>query len=152
MNTVTGRIVVGIDGSEPSMQALRWARYLAEVTACSLDVVAAWMPFAAYEWFGAGWAAMPAGWDPARDTEKAVTSSVDEVFGEHRPSELRIIVSEGRPAKVLLEASAGARMLVVGSRGHGGFTGLLLGSVSAACSEHAECPVLVVHGSTPAPG
>ena len=58
---------------------------------------------------------------------------------------------EGNAAKVLLEASEGARMLVVGSRGHGGFSGLLLGSVSAACAEHARCPVVVVHGDGPPP-
>jgi len=52
---------------------------------------------------------------------------------------------------VLLEVSSGARMLVVGSRGHGGFAGLLLGSVSAACAEHGDCPVLVVHGTTAPP-
>lgn len=57
----------------------------------------------------------------------------------------------GGAAKVLLNQSAGAQMLVVGSRGHGGFIGLLLGSVSAACAEHARCPVLIVHGNDESP-
>ncbi|MEO6530311.1 MAG: universal stress protein, partial [Specibacter sp.] len=52
----------------------------------------------------------------------------------------------GTPAKVLMEHSKSAQMLIVGSRGHGGFAGMLLGSVSSACAEHAGCPVLVVHG------
>ncbi len=60
-------------------------------------------------------------------------------------------VREGGAAKVLLEASTGADMLVVGSRGHGGFSGLLLGSVSAGVSEHASCPVLIIHGDRPLP-
>jgi nucleotide-binding universal stress UspA family protein len=145
------RIVVGVDGSEPSKQALRWARFLAETTACSLAVVAAWQPYTAYGWIGVGWASMPVEWNPAQEADKLVTSTVDEVFGEHRPMQLQITVREGNPATVLLEASLGARMLVVGSRGHGGFSGLLLGSVSAACSAHASCPVLVVHGLTPPP-
>jgi nucleotide-binding universal stress UspA family protein len=52
---------------------------------------------------------------------------------------------------MLLDVSTGAQMLVVGSHGHGGFAGLLLGSVSAACAEHARCPVLVVHDRLAAP-
>ena len=70
---------------------------------------------------------------------------------DSRPARLQATVADGSPAKTLLQISEGARMLVVGSRGHGGFTGLLLGSVSAACTEHAHCPVLVVHGPTPPP-
>ncbi len=94
---------------------------------------------------------MPADWDPSGDAEKFLAATVDEVFGAHRPQGLRLTVREGNAAKVLLEASGDARMLVVGSRGHGGFAGLLLGSVSAACAEHAICPVLVLHGTTPPP-
>jgi hypothetical protein len=61
------------------------------------------------------------------------------------------VVQQGSPAKVLVEASAGARMLIVGSRRHGGFAGLCIGSVSDAGSAHACCPVLVIHGDTPPP-
>jgi nucleotide-binding universal stress UspA family protein len=142
-------VVVGVDGSEASKNALRWAQFIARTTVSTLEVVAAWQSYAG--WMGAGWTAMPADWNPAQDAEKALTTAVDEVFGEQRPAGLRTTVCEGSAARVLLEASAGARMLVVGSRGHGGFAGLLLGSVSAACAEHATCPVLVLHGDTPVP-
>jgi nucleotide-binding universal stress UspA family protein len=64
---------------------------------------------------------------------------------------LRRLVSEGGAAKVLLDTSQGAIMTVVGSRGHGGFAGLLLGSVSANVAEHASCPVLVIHGDQAPP-
>ena len=64
---------------------------------------------------------------------------------------MQLVVREGGAAKVLLEASEGAVMLVVGSRGHGGFAGLLLGSVSANVAEHAGCPVFIVHGDQPPP-
>jgi nucleotide-binding universal stress UspA family protein len=71
---------------------------------------------------------------------------VQEVFADERPVDLVLSIAYGQPASVLLEASEDSTMLIVGSRGHGGFAGLLLGSVSSACAEHATCPVLVVHG------
>jgi nucleotide-binding universal stress UspA family protein len=148
---VAGRIVVGVDGSESSKQALRWARYLARMAGDTLEVVMVWKPFGDYGAVGAGWVGMPSDWDPARDTEKALIATVDEVFGADRPAGLKISVVEGSPAWALIEAGKDARMLVVGSRGHGGFAGLLLGSVSATCVEHARCPVLVLHGDTPPP-
>lgn len=144
-------IVVGVDGSEPSRQALLWAYFLAQATASTVVAVAAWQPLTAYGWIGAGWAATPNDWNPAQDARTALIATIDEVFGEHPPPALQILVREGNAARILIEASEGARMLVVGSRGHGGFSGLLLGSVSAACTEHAACPVLVLHGATPPP-
>ena len=95
--------------------------------------------------------AVPSGWDPAIDMEKALVATIDQVFGARRPADLQLTVHEGRAARVLLDSARGARMLVLGSRGHGGFAGLLLGSVSTACAEHATCPVLVVHGDNPPP-
>ncbi|MEO6957699.1 MAG: universal stress protein [Antricoccus sp.] len=145
------RVVVGVDGSESSQHALRWAQFMAHATASNLEVVAAWQPYTALGSMGVGLVIMPSDWDPARDAEVALTATVDEVLGTQRPAGLTLTVREGNAAQILLEASAGARMLVVGSRGHGGFAGLLLGSVSAACTEHATCPVLVLHGDTPAP-
>lgn len=150
-NLGSNRIVVGVDGSEPSQHALRWAAALSRATGAGLCAVAAWQPYTAYGWMGAGWAAMPADWDPAADAEAALTKTVGAVFGEDRPEDLELLVLEGGPAATLLEVSKHATMLVVGSRGHGGFAGLLLGSVSSACAEHAECPVLVLHGDSPAP-
>jgi nucleotide-binding universal stress UspA family protein len=150
--TSRSRIVVGVDGSAPSEHALRWARFIADATGSDLEVVAAWAPFKTFGWLGAGWETVPNEWDPSEDAEKILTITIDKVFGEYRPAGFRSTVREGNAAKVLLDVSKDARMLVVGSRGHGGFTGLLLGSVSAACAEHAACPVLVLHGDTPVPG
>lgn len=145
MNTTrTGqsqRVIVGIDGSPQSKQALRWSAQVAAASGARLVAVAAWDYPSTY-----GWAAWPQDWDLARDTRKILDSTVDEVFAAHRPADLELSVKQGSAAAVLLDESKGALMLVVGSRGHGGFAGMLLGSVSAKVAEHADCPVLVVHG------
>jgi nucleotide-binding universal stress UspA family protein len=138
------RIVVGIDGSEQSTHALHWAQCLATTAGAQLEAVAAWQLPLAAEW---GTPSVPYNWDPEADMDKLLTQTVDAAFGADRPSDLRLVVTEGHPARVLLERSADALMLVVGSRGHGGFAGLLLGSISANVAEHASCPVLVVHGN-----
>lgn len=135
------RIVVGVDGSEQSRLALSWAVQISATTGASIDAVTAWH-FPA----NSGWGYVPDAWNPETDATKCLTDIVDEAFGAERPPGLRLLVREGLPAKVLLDESKGAIMLIVGSRGHGGFAGLLLGSVSSSCAEHAECPVLVVHG------
>jgi nucleotide-binding universal stress UspA family protein len=106
-----------------------------------LEAVAAWQ-YPPID--GGGY--LPAAFDRT-DAEKWLTAAVDEVFGENRPSALSQVVREGRADPVLLHESENAAMLVVSSRGHGGFVGLLLGSVSAAVAEHAKCPVLVLHGA-----
>jgi nucleotide-binding universal stress UspA family protein len=136
------RVVVGVDGSEQSKQALRWAAHYAATVGTCVDAVAAWQYPTGY-----GWSPVPLDWNPGQDIEKTLTETVDEVFGAQRPAGLRLTVREGNTAEVLLGASTGALLLVVGSRGHGGFAGLLLGSVSANVAEHANCPVLVIHGN-----
>jgi nucleotide-binding universal stress UspA family protein len=141
------RVVVGVDGSAQSRQALRWAANVAAAAGAQLDAIAAWQ-YPITTW---GFGAIPLVWSPAQDADKSLTEAVDEVFGAHRPVELRLVVQEGNAAKVLLDESRDALMLVVGSRGHGGFAGLLLGSVSANVAEHATCPVLVIHGDTNPP-
>lgn len=136
-----GRIVVGVDGSEPSKAALRWAARLAPAIGATIEAVIAWEFPTNF-----GWAVEAGDWRPDRDAETILNETLDDVLGSERPDGLVGSVREGRTASVLLEAAQGAQMLIIGSRGHGGFTGLLLGSVSAECAEHASCPVLVVHG------
>jgi Universal stress protein family len=82
---------------------------------------------------------------------KVLENTVRAVFGEQPLAGMHLSVIEGGAAKVLLDRCAGAVMLVVGSRGHGGFAGLLLGSVSANVAEHAACPVFIVHGDQEPP-
>ena len=130
--------------------ALRWADFVARAMDCDLEVMIAWQLYPGIG-FGAGMASVPPEWDPAGYAADAARHTVEEVFGTEPSPTLRVTVQEGSAAQVLLQASKDARMLVVGSRGHGGFAGLLLGAVSAASAEHAKCPVLVVHGGTPPP-
>lgn len=142
----TGRIVVGVDGSAPSKAALRWAAGMAALTGWQLDVVMTWQPAMTF-----GWEVGVGNIDWQGDTEKALTAIVDDLFGPHRPHYLRTFALMGDAAHKLIEHSGGARMLVVGNRGLGGFLGLLLGSVSSKCAAHATCPVLVVHVDDPSP-
>lgn len=135
----TGRIVVGVDGSESSKQALRWAARLAAGDSSRIEAITAWEYPQAYS------SPVDPNWRPDLDAEVILDDTLREVFGDDRPAALVPIVRHGPPRTVLIEASVGADILVVGSRGHGGFAGLLLGSVSSACSEHAHCPVLVLH-------
>lgn len=140
------RIVVGVDGSEASKQALRWAISLAESLSAKVDVIGTWS-----EPRLTGWEGVLPDWNPQNDMEQLLDKSVDQVVPAGRPDGLKLIVREGDAATVLMQSADDAIMLVVGSRGHGGFTGLLLGSVSSKCAEHASCPVLVIHGDTPVP-
>jgi nucleotide-binding universal stress UspA family protein len=145
------RVIVGVDGSKPSHEALRWAGFMADATGSTLQAIMVWQPISGYVAGTAGWAAFPPDWDPAEEARRVLTDTVADVFGSTPPAGMIMTVQEGGAAHALIELSSGARMLVVGSRGHGGFAGLLLGSVSAACAEHASSPVLVIHGMTPPP-
>jgi len=137
------RIVVGVDGSHESRQALRWGGWLAAGADAWLEVVGVWQYPAASNW---GTSGVPMNWSPEQDMEKVLTEAVDAAFGDQRPPRLRLMAVEGHPVPALLERSRGALAVVVGSRGHGGFGGMLIGAVSAKVAEHASCPVLVVHG------
>lgn len=134
------RIVVGIDGSESSTPVLEWAARQAELTGAELDVIVAW------EWpTNYGWVApMPDSFDPAADAKVMVRNALVEVASTHPGVKATAHVVEGHPAPVLLGRAEDAELLVVGSRGHGEFSGMLLGSVSTHCVAHARCPVVVV--------
>jgi nucleotide-binding universal stress UspA family protein len=136
----TPRVVVGFDGSAAAAEALTRAARMASLLKAKLEVVSAWHYPVAYGGFPIG-----ASWAPDEDAALTLRAGLHRCFGHEIPSWVEARIAEGQPAHVLLRASRGAEMLVVGSRGHGGFAGLLLGSVSSACAEHATCPVLVVH-------
>jgi nucleotide-binding universal stress UspA family protein len=139
-----GRIVVGVDGSPASKDALRWAVAEAEAKGASLEAVMTWeMPMASYA-YGVP---VPSECNLGPESELALLEVIQEVVGEHPAIEVSAVVTEGRPATALLAAAKGADLLVVGSRGHGTVMGVLLGSVSEYCVTHAKCPVVVVrHG------
>lgn len=132
-------IVVGVDGSDPSKEALRWAADQAGLTGARLRVVLSWeLPSAAYL------SPLPEGLDFEKDAHQVLDEEIDGVLGADPGIEVERVVVEGHPAPVLLEMSKDAGLLVVGSRGHGQFAGMLLGSVSEHCVSHAACPVVVV--------
>jgi nucleotide-binding universal stress UspA family protein len=144
------RIVVGVDGSPHSKTALRWAVTQARLVDATIDAISAWQDPAT---IGAtyGWSPMMYTGDSlATIAEKVLTDTIAEVAGQaDKPVEIRSRVVQGHPAEVLPEAATGAEMLVLGSRGHGTFAGILLGSVSQHCVQHAPCPVLVVPQDRP---
>ena len=137
----TGRIVVGVDGSEPSRDALRWARTQAEATGAELVAVAAWIyPAAAYPTL-AGYVPITDGTELGSETRSAIEAVLKDTLGD---SPITLLVVEGHPANVIVDAARDASMVVVGCRGHGGFVGALLGSVSQHVVAHATCPVVVI--------
>jgi nucleotide-binding universal stress UspA family protein len=136
------RIVAGVDGSASSLEALRWAIRQAELTGSSVDAVIAWQPPAGT---GLEWGvAMVDDTDYAELAAKTLADAIGTVADPASPVRVRPVVGKGNAAQVLLDVSADADLLVVGSRGHGGFASALLGSVSLHCTHHARCPVVVI--------
>jgi nucleotide-binding universal stress UspA family protein len=136
------RIVAGVDGSASSLEALRWAIRQAELTGSSVDAVIAWQPPAAS---GLGWGvAVVDDTDYAELAAKTLAEAISMAADPASRVRVRPLVGQGNAAQVLLDASADADLLVVGSRGHGGFASALLGSVSLHCTHHARCPVVVI--------
>lgn len=146
------RIVVGVDGSESSVAALRRAAEIAGALEAPIEAIMTWeypVMLGAYY--------PNTTWSPEHDAEKVLARAVERAFGSDLPRRFTHRLLQGAPAPTLIGESADAYMLVLGSRGHGGFVGLMLGSVSAACAAHAHCAVLVVHtpktpDDSPAPG
>ena len=145
------RIVVGIDGSDSSASALRWAIQQAALTGATVDAVIAWhYPDLAASGMAVG-ALEPTYGFFRENAEKIVADAISSTTLDPASDvPVRARVTQGHAAQVLLDASAGASLLVVGSRGHGGFAEALLGSVSQHCVQHALCPVVVVRGPDPA--
>lgn len=141
------RIVVGVDGSVPSKAALAWAIRQARLTGATVEAVIAWEFPATY---GYPVPVLP-GMSFKELATEVVTLAIAEASSPEDHVTIRPKAVEGLPARVLLDASAGAELLVVGSRGHGPFVGDLLGSVSQQCVHHASCPVVVIRDSVGRP-
>jgi nucleotide-binding universal stress UspA family protein len=137
-----GRIVVGVDGSPEAARALQWALDEARLHNVPLEVVHAWQFPAAVDLVGA--AADTLVRDLRRVAVDLLDRVVDAVAGTDPGVEVERRVVEGGAAASLVNAASLADLLVVGSRGRGGFAGLLLGSVAQQCLHHAPCPVVVV--------
>jgi nucleotide-binding universal stress UspA family protein len=140
-----GLIVVGVDGSEASHEALRYALRQAKLEGDRVRAVTAWhVPTVAYG--GPGVAPLV---DVravyAKDADAILAGALEAVESETGGVEIARVVREGRPASVLTEEAESADLLVVGSRGRGGFKELLLGSVSHECAQRAPCPIVIVH-------
>jgi nucleotide-binding universal stress UspA family protein len=140
---MSGTIVVGVDGSEPSLKALSWAARQAKTTGDRLEAVITWD-------YPAGiWASMTAGIPQELDLETLARETLDEALGKALGAEDLAVerkVVKGNAAQILIELSGSAELVVVGDRGHSGFTAALLGSVSTHVTQHANCPVVVVRG------
>ena len=143
-------IVVGVDGSEGGKAALEFAVEEAALRGARLKVVTAWeIPPAVVAGLAADSGFFDQSLIEARQHAEAIVAEAVARAAELQPSvviEPRVV--EGHEAKVLLEEAKDATLIVVGSRGHGGFTGLLLGSISQQVVNHARCPVTVVPAVT----
>jgi nucleotide-binding universal stress UspA family protein len=137
MNSAKGRIVIGVDGSDASVDAIRWAVRQAQLTGDELEAITTWQVVSEYAELVA----------EKIDGEARARSLLDGAIAKvENAADVQITrtTAQGHPAAVLTDASTNAELLVVGSRGHGGFVGMVLGSVSAHVSASAHCPVVVV--------
>jgi nucleotide-binding universal stress UspA family protein len=139
-----GLVVVGVDGSEESVAALRWAADYAKAAGATVQALIAWH-------YPDGAGAAPVGHAPApvrHESEEHIRATLDQavrqVYPDPAAAGVQTRIAYGHPSQALVEASKEASLLVVGSRGQGAFTGMLLGSVSMHCVTGAFCPVTVV--------
>lgn len=139
-------IVVGVDGSEPGVAALRFAASEARTHGARLRAVIAWMIPSDFYMTGFTVALSDLSQELAREAKEALDGALDGLASELDGVEVDRVVLQGQAAGVLLEEAQEADLLVVGSRGRGGFSGLLLGSVSQQCAHHAAPPIVIVRG------
>ncbi|MFG2310876.1 universal stress protein [Streptomyces sp. NPDC048566] len=139
-NAPERRVVVGVDGSPASYEALRWAVRYAELIGAAVEAVAVWeLPGLA------GWSGPAADMDVDEDeTRQRMRTEMNDVLGPTAAEAVQTVVVHGNAAEVLLRAADGAEALVVGSRGRHGFASALLGSVSQHIAQHATCPVVIL--------
>lgn len=132
-------VVVGVDGSDASMAAAEWAAGEAERWGGHLELVSAWE----YPMSWGNLVPLPNDFDPEADARAVIDPMVETLRAAHPAIAIHVHVVEGHAADVLIEASRHANLLVVSSRGHRSFAGVVLGSVSQHCVTHAACPVTV---------
>jgi nucleotide-binding universal stress UspA family protein len=133
-------IVVGLDGSEASHAALECALRLGVLAGCAVHAIAVWQPVP----FGSWTTSL---YQPAEDAAAVLTDAVGRACGDQVPDWFTATAAQGAPSDMLIEGSKNADLLIVGTRGRGKVTGLLLGSVSSRCVGKASCPVLVVNSA-----
>jgi nucleotide-binding universal stress UspA family protein len=137
--------VVGIDGSHNASHALEWAMTEAAIRNAPLTVITVHSVPAGY-WSGAP-VELPGDQDKVAEIRKTAEAAVADTaakLGASQPESVTVTAVSGFPVQTLIDASKGSDLLVVGSRGGGGFAALVLGSVSNQVVHHAECPVVVV--------
>ena len=134
-------IVVGVDGSKASILALRWAGVIAPLMNAEIRAVTAWdfdVPFPLMA---------PAAPNPDRAAERTCSLAVEQAYGTTAPAPVNQVIRRGAPAKVLMDESLTAQLLILGSSDHGHMKELLMGSVSTLAAQQAKCPVLIAHGT-----
>ena len=132
-------VIVGVDGSTSSLGAVRWAGDYAAATGAPVTLIAAWQWPTSYGWS----IPMPEDYEPSADAQRILAEAAATLREQHPSLSVETEAVEGPPAQVLVDASKTAALLVVGSRGHGQLTGMIIGSVSERCVAHAHCSVLV---------
>jgi nucleotide-binding universal stress UspA family protein len=133
------RVVVGIDGSVASTEALEWTAKYGALTDSAIEILITW------DWpttYGLA-APLPDDYDPSEGMAEILSKATSDLRSRYSELEITSRVVQGHPARILVGASEEADLLVVGSRGHGEFVGMLIGSVSEYCVAHAHCSVLV---------
>lgn len=133
-------IIVGVDGSEASVEALRCALRLGALAGTTVSAIAVWQPVPFGMW-------TKSLYGPAKEAAAILTAAVDRVCGEDVPEWFTAMAKQGAAAKTLVDGSKDADLLIVGTRGRPKVAGILLGSVSSACVGQATCPVLIVNSS-----
>ncbi len=139
-------VVVGVDGSEASVAALAWAVRYASASGARVQALLAWH----YPGAVGGPPIEKAPESIHHQTEEQMQATLDEAVAKACPGQTQGVetkIGYGHPAQILIDASKDADLLVVGSRGHGSWTGMLLGSVSIHCVTGASCPVVVIRGA-----